>query len=512
LTKTHLFSWLPRLPLLIVAAAACLYLDAFIFPHTPIYQGDTAPIFLLEATKMLQGQMIYRDFFQFTLPGTQLSYLLLFKCFGVRAWIPSATWVALGTALACTSYVISKQILRGSLVYLPSLLFLGAAYTTEPDPTHHWFSTLACMLAVAALMPARTPTRLAVAGALCGVATLFTQSRGVVAIAGFAVFLLWEWHTKRRGTDWLKTSALYLIVPFAAATLPAVVYLAWKVGPILFVNCTVVFLVKYWSKWFWGTIYVYGADFPIFTDWLEVPAIILWTFMHVLLPFVYVLFYVQYRRRAKAHPEEPWDRAALIGILGFFLFLGIAFSPVWFRLISVAPPALILLIWLIQSSDGVSRYVTNTIWAAGIVALVAPAIIVQTGWKGYIQSPTGRVALLDPLHYQKYVWLKQHTHPGDFFFQADDCDEYFLFNLRNPAEVSFVTDSTYTRPEQVQNAVAMIEKRHVQMVMWSAWLDVPQSPGADGSAESALRAYLHTHYHPVKAFDDENEEALERNQ
>jgi len=83
--------------------------------------------------------------------------------------------------------------------------------------------------------------------------------------------------------------------------------------------------------------------------------------------------------------------------------------------------------------------------------------------------------------------------------------------LQNPAEVSFVTDSIYTRPEQVQNAVEMLEKYQVRWVMWSAWLDIPRSPGADGSAEHALRAYLRAHYHPVKGFDDELEEAWERN-
>ena len=493
-------------------AIGCLYLNAFVLPHTPIYEGDTAPIYLLEATKMFGGQVIYRDFFQFTLPGTQVFYLLLFKLFGVRAWIPSALWVVLGIGLAWTCVVISKQLLSGASVYLPSLLFLGLAYFSEPDPNHHWFSTLACMAAIAALMPKRSPSRLAAAGALCGFATIFTQSRGVVAIAGFAAFLLWECRTKKQGWGRLIRAGMYLVIPFLATTLPLLAYLAWKVGPGLLINCTVVFLMKYWSKWFWGTRYVYGADLPVGLPLgMEVGALLMWIFIHLLLPFVYILFYVQYRRRALAQPEEPWDRLMLICILGFFLFLGIAFSPVWFRLISVAPPALILYVWLIKAPAKLPRALTRLAWAGGLFALVIQPAVVQTGWKGYIDSPTGRAALLDPGHYEKYHWLLARTHPGDFFFQADDCDEYFLLGLRNPAEVSFVTDSTYTRPEQVQNAIEMIEKHRVRFVMWSAWLDVPRSPGADGSAERPLRAYLRAHYHPVREFDDQFEEAWERN-
>ena len=176
---------------------------------------------------------------------------------------PVLVWVVLGIGLAWTCVVISKQLLSGASVYLPSLLFLGLAFFTEPDPNHHWFSTLACMVAIAVLMPKRSPSRLAAAGALCGLATLFTQSRGIVAIAGFAAFLLWECRTKKQGWGWLVKAGMYLVIPFLATTLPVVAYLAWKVGLRLFINCTVVFLMKYWSKWFWGTLYVYGADLPL---------------------------------------------------------------------------------------------------------------------------------------------------------------------------------------------------------------------------------------------------------
>ena len=68
---------------------------------------------------------------------------------------------------------------------------------------------------------------------------------------------------------------MYLVIPFLATTLPVLAYLAWKVGCGLFINCTVVFLLKYWSKCFWGSIYVYGADLPDLPLWLEGPALLL---------------------------------------------------------------------------------------------------------------------------------------------------------------------------------------------------------------------------------------------
>ncbi len=499
-----------------ILAPTCLYFDAFVLPHTPVYEGDTTPIYLLEAIKMLHGQVIYRDFFQFTLPGTQVFYMILFRIFGVRAWIPSAVWVGLGIGLAWTCLAISKQVLSGSLVYLPSLLFLGVCFFSEPDPNHHWFSTLACMAAIAVLTPQRTPSRWAAAGALCALATLFTHSRGIVAIAGFAAYLLWEWRAKKQEWNWLMKTAAYLLFPFLGVTVPVVTYLAWKVGPKVFLNCTVVFLAKYWSKWFWGTRYVYGADLP--TDLpigIEEGALSMWVFIHILLPTVYIIFFIRYCRRDGGNRDEVSsrveDRLMLLAIVGSALFLGIVTSPVWFRLISVSPPALILYMWMIRGNGRIASVFRGTAWAGAMVAMLVQPIVLQAGWKAYLDTPTGRTAFFDSDHYEKFRWILQHTHPGDYFFQADDCDEYFLLGLQNPARVSFVTDSTYTRPDQVENAVEMLEKYHVHWVMWSAWLDVPRSPGSDGSAERPLRMYLRSRYHPVKDFDDQLEEAWERN-
>jgi len=497
--------------LLAITVAVCLYLVAFIFPCTPIYQGDTAAIWILDATKMLEGQVIYRDFFEFMLPGTQIFYEILFKLFGLRAWIPNMVWVALGLGLAWGCVLISKHLLTGRAIYLPAVLFLGLGFVTEPDPTHHWFSTLACLLAIAVAMPRRSAARLMTAGALCGVATLFTQSRGPLALAGFALFLLWEWRVKHESWGWLLKAGLWLTVPFAATTLPVIFFLAWKVGVGLgtFIDSTVLFLMKYWSKEFWGSFYVYGADLPDSSSWLQAPSLLLWLFMHLLLPFVYLLFLMRYRQ-ALLGREENWDRGMLLCIVGFFMFLSIAFSPIWFRLVAVSPPAMILFVWLLDRRVQSSRSLLGVVWVGGLLALVLQAAIVQLGWKGYLDSPTGHVAMLDPDHYQKYRWVLDHTHPGDFYFQADDCDEYFLLGLRNPTRVSFITDSAYTRPEHVQNAIAMIEQHRVRFVMWSAWLDVPRHPGDDGSA-APLRSYLRAHYHPVRNFDDESAQVWERN-
>jgi hypothetical protein len=254
------------------------------------------------------------------------------------------------------------------------------------------------------------------------------------------------------------------------------------------------------------------AELPDYPFWLELPAVGVWISMHLLLPLIYLLFFVRYLREAKTHPAEPWDRLMLLSTVGMCLFLGIAFSPNWMRLCSVSLPALIVFTWFLRPSGRLSRAFLRFFWVAALLVLVAQPAIVQTGWKGYLDSPVGRVAFLDPARYEKFRWLSAQTRSGDFFFAADDAAAYFLLGLRNPAQVSFLTATPYTRPEQVQNVVEMLEKHRVRFVLWSAWLDVPQGITRGTDPLGPARAYLRTHYHPIRNFTDpELQQAWERN-
>jgi hypothetical protein len=387
---------------------------------------------------------------------------------------------------------------------------MSFAFTTEMDPTHHWFSLLIVMGALAVVIERRSFPRIAAGGALCGLATFFTQSRGLVAVLGFAVFLLWEWRATKENGRWLLKAESCLFGPFLAATIGTLAYFLWKAGFDRFFSCTLVFPLKHYPQFFWNTLSVYMTEVPHFSFWLEVPALAIWLFIHGLLPLVYLLFLARHWREAQAHPQGHWGRLMLVTIVGLFLFLGIASSPNWMRLCSVCLPALILFVWSINSPGRLPRAITILLWTGGAAALVVQPTMVQTGWRGYLQSPTGRAALLDPDRFEKYRWILNHTGPGDFYFQADDCDQYFLLDLRNPAEVSYVTGGDYTRPEQVQNVIEMLEKYRVRFVMWSAWLDVPRKPGGNPRELAALRAYLRAHYHLVRRFVDDQEEAWER--
>src|SRR5271154_1286766 len=169
-----------------------LYLQLFIPFFTPIWTGGDAMIWLENARRMLDGECLYRDFIQITFPGTDLLYFTAFKIFGPRMWVANVMLLVIGVALAWLSYRMAVAIGLGKAALLPPLMFLTLVYRDRFDATHHWYSTLAIIAAIAVAISRRSPRRIAIAGALCGLAACFTQSAGFAAFLAFAIFLYWE--------------------------------------------------------------------------------------------------------------------------------------------------------------------------------------------------------------------------------------------------------------------------------------------------------------------------------
>jgi len=70
-----------------IGTAMFFYLHLFHFPSVPIFHGGNQALFLDHAEHMLHGEVLYRDLFQFNLPGTEYLYYILFRCLGVHLWI-----------------------------------------------------------------------------------------------------------------------------------------------------------------------------------------------------------------------------------------------------------------------------------------------------------------------------------------------------------------------------------------------------------------------------------------
>jgi len=479
------------------ASGAFVYLRCFPLFGVPYAQLGDSDLFVDDAMRMVEGQVIYRDFAQAILPGTELVYLALFKLFGVRAWIPSALTVALAVALAWASWRISRRILSGALTYVPALLFLVFGYSRVLDPTHHFFSAVAVAGALAVVVEEPSASSI-VAGALCGVAAFFTHTRGLVAVVGLSVFLLLRSRRERRPWRESFTGIATLLLGFCVVLGLLCLPFARQVGWHELFNSTVTFLLKYGSRYPGWTFASYGTDAPPAVSWRQLPAWCTWAFIYLLVPGIYGAALLALHRISRQGWQPIHDRLLLLNVFGLALFLGIAKSPGQTRLVADSLPAFILLVWYLDSQNALTCRLLRAL------VFIALAYAVAIDWPRqplWLDVPAGRVAFdrNNKADFGDYLWLAEHTQPGEYFLATDRPALYFWFHLRPATPVLVLSTSEFTRPEQVAATIASLERSRVRYVAWDAALEFdPRMSGGDHL--QPLRDYLHERYRPLRWF------------
>jgi hypothetical protein len=494
---------------ILFGAFVFLYLSLFRFPCTPIFVGEDGNLFLLGAARMLGGQLIYRDFFEHVAPGITVLDFIFFKLFGPHAWVPNVMLVLVGLGLTWVIVVISKRVLSSATVLLPATLFIAFGLGPNLDNTHHWYSALSELCAVALLMKGRTRMRVVAAGALCGLATFFTQTQGAFAVAGLALFLCWEGHHERFVWSATLKRVCGLSASYIGTAFLAFAFFLWKVGASVLLQRLVEFNVKYYSAdRTWNSWTVVLLELRDVAHWSSLFDLGRYLFIHALLPFVYLAFWFIYRRGLRG--LERGDHLMLLTISGVFSFAAIASSPSTYRMWTVAPLGLILLVWLIARSRRYSRVVSYTVWGCALCAATVFLSLTVARPMQPLDLPRGRLAL-DPVNYEKLSWLCQQTHPGELVFAPASTEDLFPLALQDPSDVRFFTTNAYTRPEQVSSAVAALEAHQVPMVLSVPSLGFQVSYDSRGNEAESSRGYLRSLFHAIKAWMIGDEESREDN-
>jgi hypothetical protein len=490
-----------------------LYLILFSPPFIPTYLASDGTNYISQAIRMLKGEVLYRDFFDWPPPGTDLVYCLLFWIFGFHHWIHNATLLVIGMSFLGLSIVISKRVLPVSLVFLPGALFLSIPFASRLDGTHHWFSCLAVTSALAILIDRRSPIRIAAAGGLCGVALCFTEPRGLLGLLGLGVYLFCEWRMKRECWETLLKDQLLLLLGFVIV--PAMVdgYFIWKVGLTRFLFCTVVFLLKYYRAL--GSANNLGAvlrDFTLPLDGQLFRYKLAFLFIMVVTPLSYLLFFLRWGQRARKLADRLRCQLLLVAIVGISQLLSVGPTPAGYRVGPGMLPAFILLLWFITTLRHLRRMLVTLLWVGALGSALFGAYWRQTRWRTLLDTPGGRIAVHDRDIAEKLVWLQARTHPGEYLFDTEWPIVNVALGLRNPTPIMVLTDTDYTRPEQVEGVISGLERHHTRYVLWSEgdFTANPNGRRAPGDHLDALRTYLRTRYHLAEVFTD-GTQVLQRN-
>jgi hypothetical protein len=479
--------------LVLLGAAVYLYLNLFTLPHTPFLLGGDQVFFWLDAQRMLEGQRVYQDFLQFTPPGTDLFYLAVFKLFGFRIWVTNGAVLALGVAFCGMCFSLSRDLMRRGTQLLVTALFLVLVYGKALNGTHHWFSVLAIMGAVKLSFRRVSAQGIAFSGALLGLAVFFNQTHGAAALAAFAVFHMWRTARQQSSRSELLMSEGMLLLGFAFSFLALSAYEIAAVGLRQLWYFQVTYVTKYVVNLSQGSI----LGLPRSFGFRALPALAPYLVVYATLPIVYaVMLWRCWQNRRD--PAAPWDRMALLSLVGLFLLAEVTMSLNWLRLFAVSLPGFVLVGALIDRVK-LRRQQLALVWIA-ILALAVRQTITTHRTQSVLANLPGGTAAINPLAFEKLHEIMQRTAPGEFFFQAGWPGVYLPLQLRNPLYL----DIAYAaRPEESRRVIQQLQTISVPYILWSEHLDQPcraDRPCDDGVV--FLRDYLHRSYVRVHVFSD----------
>ena len=473
---------------------AICYLRSFVFPNIPIALWGDQVGFFNDGSRMILGQLPYRDYFQIVPPATDLIYALMIKCFGLRMWVPNLLMAGLAAITALLMTLIASRLVRGAIVMLPAFLLTGIILVPSMEATHHWFSTVALLSAMLVLLGGTALPHVAVAGGLCGIAACFTQTKGAVVVACLAAYLT-STHGKHtvESKHWRQGLLLCGVAAAVFVCLNAYFIRAAGLGDWLF--CIVVYPLRYYpapaiNNW-QVLIYDFGGHSGI-TKWISLP------FIYATVPFVYVLVMVIARREWNGDQEKQWRRLFLVMTVGIAMLLAVAPSPSVKRLATVSPPALVLLAWLLDRPGKIASVVKLALAGAAIALAIGVSVRIQTKWHACLDLPSGRTAFLDPPLYEEYRWLVGATRPGQYFFGLPPL--YYAFHMRNPAAIEGFHPSEYTRPRQVVALIEALESYCVPLIVIRQSRDFLAVRASPRDPLTPFRIYLTRNYQLTKTF------------
>ncbi len=494
--------------------AVFLYLLLFKLPFAPFYLEDDHLIFLDNAARMLGGERLYADFFQFSFPGGQVFYLVLFAIFGVKYWLLNSAIIAAWSLTFWFALRISKRLIDGPLAYMPPMLFafLGLRWFGL-DGSHRSLSPIFVWAALLLLLKARTPIFLAIAGSLCAASAFFTQQRGLVAVAAIVVFVAVDNYS--RSASFKKTVKDVAIIGTSfGLTLAALCsYFIVTVGLGNFLASTLEYPSKYYhydpsnnpGVFLRHLRYAFSSEAMT----LEfVPAL----FYAFGVPLALITFFAVFLHYRKQHDWEFWRVPMLVAILGLFLVLSTT-APSQVRYFPIAIPSLVLMFWLVDFSGVLKRYQLLLVRAACLCLIAVSVFFVikvqrRADYKE-LTTARGTVIYAQSDAMERYSFLNEHTKPGDFVFETPFPYVYFMLDLRNASRFSQFVPSEYTRPEQVSASVNDLETTRPRYILWSSKNNKPDAERQKGDNLGPLSNYILETYVPVDMTDRTDKPSIE---
>ena len=318
--------------LLVVGVLSLAYFLSF---PLAIGQADESHL-LYGAKRLLQGEVLYKDFFEIITPLSFYLFAAVYRIAGTTL-LSARIAMALIDAFGCALLFHLVRRTSGALeATLAVLIFAGICVPTWPYASAHWISTtLGLLLASVTLRePWRRSTRARplAAGMLAGVALCVQQQRGVFLAAWLPLALCVlasslsrseRWRTLGREIAWAGAGG-------AIVTLLVLGHAAWVASPGALVDALYRFAVTFYGPKHRGNFW--GAVFPATQVW----AASTWLWLVRISPLFLLGEALLLWRSSRPRDRRDLERVCL-WLLGLLMALSICYLPDFIHVSFVLP-------------------------------------------------------------------------------------------------------------------------------------------------------------------------------
>jgi len=466
---------LERLTIVILFLACLAYL--WVFRRFTSLEPDEG-IVLQGASRILDGQIPYRDFFSFYTPGSFYLVAALFRLFGNSFLIARSSLAVAGAACSVVTYLLCRRTCSRWISLLAAVLatMTGAAFRFLV--LHNCYSTLvACVAVYAAVRSVETRSSRWVfaMSSLTAITFLFEQSKGgglaLGLVLGFALLgkraftsVSW-WVAIGAGLTW---PFLLTFGYFAGHGTARAMVQGW-LWPLR--HYTAANHVAYgWQNWSDHTREVIFKTGPMAARVAKTIAVSP-GFVIPVLPLVACLFLIYWAVKMRQRKEDSWQAryyiitgSALSGLLLSVLMVRtdilhfIYLVPMWYVVLGWVLGAPIESQLLVRIRPALILYVAIAFGMLGLAVLLA-----TTGAHDKIQARRGQITTgeIDSV----VTYLQKQTKPGDELLVYPYLPLYnYLTSTRSPSRYDFFQPGMNTR-KQAEELIHSIDSRHANAVL-----------------------------------------------
>lgn len=492
---------------LILALATWYWLHYFNRSTNLLDEGSTAA----QALRIVNGELIYRDFFTVVTPGSYYTVAWLFQIFGASLMVLRWTVLVTGLGILLITLTVGRRVMVWPFAATAGLLTTVWGWFLVTPNFYSLEAALLSLVALACYVYGAPSWRwMIAAGIAAGLTAMVKQNVGAYTAAGLFI-TIWASRLFDTESDWLgraKMSAQFI----AGIALPVVATLLWLIasgaGPYLYESWFYYPLVKYTER--------FARPFPGFFPLAESDPFDVWTKLVIYLPVVvYPLALVAiallaWRFQRASDREAKREGHALLAITSVGI---VTLLQAWPRadvphILFGLQPTFVVFAYLLASAWRGLRSIPGPRMAMPALTMIialAPALTLL--WKGYQRTDW---------EYQNYIvavrtdrakgiftggleaeridivtkYIVEHTAPGDPIFVVPwAAGFYFLANRSNPTRTDFML---FEDLEAYPCLLARLDERPPKYVIYGYTWDVDEKRFRDYAAP--IDRYIRSRY------------------